>query len=110
MAAPIAHFISSEVRNFIEAPGRLCLLATLGPWSAIPVVWMKTIVDVPAEAVSAVKPGASAQEDAAVKPLRPVVTIGSALIRRGVIVSVRAFRSDADLNTDLRRCFWNGKH
>jgi hypothetical protein len=72
---------------------------------------MKTIVYVALEVIRAMKPWASANENTARKPFRPVVAVGSTAIRRGVIVTVGAVggRSNADADADLRPYFGSGR-
>jgi hypothetical protein len=59
------------------------------------------VVDVAVEVIWTVKPGARPDKDAAAKPLRAVVAVGSAVIGRDVVVAIRAYRSRADVDTDL---------
>jgi hypothetical protein len=69
---------------------------------------VKVVVDVAAEVLRAVEPGASTDEDAAGEPLRTVVAIRSAGIGRVIVIAVGAHgcRSDAygDLSMCPRRC------
>jgi hypothetical protein len=52
----------------------------------------------PVESASAITvPGASADEDAAREPLRPVIAVGSAGVRIIIIVAVRAYRRGANI-------------
>ncbi len=110
VAMPIANFISFEVINFVETFCGLGFLATCRPWAVIAMFGMKAVIHVAAEVFRAMKPRASADEDAARKPLRPVVAIRGTVIRRSVIVSVRTLGSDADLDTNLSCCFRSGCH
>ena len=63
------------------------------------------------EVIWAMKPWASANENSTRKPFRPVVAVGSAAIRRSVIVTVGAVgrRSNADADADLRPYFGSGR-
>jgi hypothetical protein len=65
---------------------------------------IKPVVDVSVKAVRAVKPGACSKKNAADKPIRPVVAVGSAVIWSIVEVAVRAdgCRSDVHANLNLR--------
>jgi hypothetical protein len=65
---------------------------------------METVIYMAREILGAMKPRASANEDASVKPLRAVVACGSTVIRSDVIVTIRAVRGDADLDADLTLC------
>jgi hypothetical protein len=70
------------------------------------------IVYVTMEAIRAMKPWASANENATRKPLRTVVAVRSTAIRRGVIVTVGAVggRSNADADADLCLYFGSGRY
>jgi hypothetical protein len=65
VAAPITNFISSEVRDLVETPGRLGPLTALRSCASIAVFGMITVVYVAAEVIMAMKPGAAADEDTA---------------------------------------------
>jgi|SRR5580698_4717215 len=105
MTAPIPHFVSFEVGNFVDAISRLGFLATGRSRTGIAVLRMEAVVDISTEAFRAMKPRARANEGAAGKPLRAVVTVGSAFVGCGVIVSVGTFRRGSDFDTDLSLCF-----
>jgi hypothetical protein len=62
---------------------------------------METIIYVPLEVISAMKPWAGADEDFTVEPLRAVIAGGGTVIRRTVIVAIRTIRGNADFNVDL---------
>jgi hypothetical protein len=47
------------------------------------------------------EPGANADEDAAIEPFRAIVSVGNAVIRGIVIVTVGAIGSDPDVDADL---------
>jgi len=64
---------------------------------------VEVMVDVPVEMIPSMKPGARADEDAAVIPLRPVISVGSAPIRRSLIIAVRAIGLHTDFDCHLRR-------
>ena len=65
---------------------------------------METVIYMARELLGAMKPRASANEDASGEPFRAVVACGSTIIRSDVIVTVRAVRGNADLDADLRLC------
>jgi hypothetical protein len=109
VAAAVAHFITFEVRNLIDAPVRLGFLAALRSGAAVAVVRMVTVVYVALKIFRAVKPRARADKGAAGKPFRTVIAVGSAAIRSGVVITVGTFRSDSDFEPDfLRRPFGSG--
>src|SRR5208282_167719 len=70
---------------------------------------MQAVVDVATEVAGAMKPRAGADEDVAAKPFRTIVAGWGAVVGSNVIISVRAFRSDADIDADLGFCFREAK-
>jgi hypothetical protein len=52
---------------------------------------IEVVIHVAAKMSRAVKPRAGTDEEAAVKPLRAVVTVGSAVIGSVVVVAIRAY-------------------
>jgi hypothetical protein len=64
-------------------------------------VRVESVIHMADEIAAAMKPRPSANEDAAAKPLRTVVTSGSAGIRSDVIVTIGTLRSDSDFDADL---------
>jgi hypothetical protein len=104
VAAPIAHFISLKVGDSVHAFRRLGSLTTLRRGAFIAVFGMISIIYVALELFRAMKPGARANEGSARKPLGTVVAVGSAAVRRGVIVSVGTFRGYSDVDPDLSFC------
>jgi hypothetical protein len=81
-----------------------CLLPVGGHWPVVTVMRIVTVIDVAVEAAGTVEPGASADEDPADEPIRPVVAIGSAAIRGVVEVSVGAHRGYPNVDRDLSWC------
>jgi ActR/RegA family two-component response regulator len=102
VAVAVARLIGLEM---IEA-----LRTALRKRAVVAVTGIEAIVDVAVEARMAVKPGACTDEDAAHKPVGPIVPVGSAVIRRIVEVSVRANRGDANVDTDLGWSARRGHH
>jgi hypothetical protein len=75
-------------------------------------VWVATVIALPVVQVvihmavkmlAAMKPRPRADEDAAGVPLRPVIPVRCALIRRSFVVTIRAIRLHADFDRYLRR-------
>ena len=108
VAAPITHFFSFEVLNLIETLGRFRPLPNLRHRTFIAMLRMEPVIHVAAEVGRAMKLRAGANEDATGKPFRAVVAVGSAGIRRNVIVSVRADGSHSNFDGDLRLHFRSG--
>jgi hypothetical protein len=64
---------------------------------------MELVIYVAMEVAGHVKPRACTDEDVPGKPLWTVVASGSTIVRSDVVITVRAFRSRADLDADLPR-------
>jgi len=86
------------VGNLIERLSRLGFIATGWPWAGIAVLRMETVVYVAMEVGWAVKPRARPNEDATYKPFRAIVPIGSAFVRRDIVVPIGTHRRDSDLD------------
>jgi hypothetical protein len=89
---PVSHFIASEMVDVIETLRRVTAIAMIWHRAAKSVMNIEVVVHVAAKVSRAVKPRAGANEDAARKPLRAVVAVGSAVVRSKVIVAIRACR------------------
>jgi hypothetical protein len=101
VTASITLFVSFEVGNLIETLSRLGLVAAVWLWAGIAVLRMETVIYMAAEAFSAMKPWTCANEDATRKPFRAVVSVGGALVRRDVIITVGTFGRDSDFDAYL---------
>jgi hypothetical protein len=66
------------------------------------------IVNVAIKAVTAMKPWAGSDEEAAKEPIRTIVAIRRTAIRGIVEITVRAHRSYPDTNTHLSLSFGSG--
>ena len=108
VAAAVAHFVSFEVGDFINALVRLRAIARMWHWAVIAVIRIETVIYVAVELGGAVKPGANANENPARKPFRAVVAVGSTRVRSVVIVAVRASGLDPNGDADLGICFRSG--
>jgi len=105
VTASITHFVPFELGNLIETLSRLGFVATVWLWAAIAMLRMETVIYVTLEVGSAMKPGASANEDATGKPLRTVVAVGGAVVWSDIIITIRTFRCDSDVDVYLSLCF-----
>ena len=92
IASAIARFVSLEV---VEA-----LRPALRHRSNVTVMRIKAVVDMAEKAVRAVKPGACSQKHSANKPIGPIVSVRSTVVRGIVEVSVRAPGSRSDVYAD----------
>jgi hypothetical protein len=95
VASPIPRLVSVEVVELLLPASR--------QRSDVAVMRIIAVVDVAVEAARTVKPGASSDEQAASKPVGPIVTVGSAVIGGVVEVSVGAHRRDTDVDGNLSR-------
>jgi hypothetical protein len=96
VAPPIAHLVSVEMIKR--------LVSTVRMWTSVTVMRIEAVIDVSLEVMWAVKPRAGSDEYTAVKPLRAVVSIWRAIVRREIVVAVRATRFWSDIDRDLRVC------
>jgi hypothetical protein len=108
VAAPVPNFISFEVVDLIEVLCRLGFLTTLRLWADVAVFGMKTVIYMAPEVVWAMKPLASADENATCKPFRAVVAVGSAVKWSDVIVAIGTIWRNSNLHGNLSRRFWSG--
>jgi hypothetical protein len=92
VASPIPSLVCLEVVEAFRS----------APWqrSNVTVMRIKAVVDMAVKAVRTMKPGASSKKHSAHKPIRPVVAVGSTIIRFVVEVSVRAHGSHSDVYAD----------
>lgn len=104
VSVAVAHFVASEMLNVVGAMMFIKMLAAVRIFAMPSIIAIEAIIDVTPEALAPVIPGPCADEDAAVKPLRPVVAIGCAVIGRIVEIAVGTLRRRANLNCDLRLC------
>ena len=98
VAVSITHFIGFEVLDLIQMPVRIGSFTASWLGAAIAVLGMEAIVYMAAETFRTMEPRARANEDAAGKPLRAVVAVGSALIGRDIIIAIGTYRRDSDLD------------
>ena len=71
------------------------------PVISMPVV--KMMVYMPVEMIRPVKPRPSADENAAIKPLRTIIPIRCAIVRRHLVVAVRTARLRPNIHRNLSR-------
>jgi hypothetical protein len=95
MALPIACLVAMEVVEW--------RLAALRHWPSVAIVRVKAVVNMAEKAMVAMEPWTSSNEDAAVKPVGPVVTVGRAIIGSVVKVSIWAAWFNANIDGDLGR-------
>jgi hypothetical protein len=98
VTASITHFVRFEVGNLIETLSRFRFVATIWLWAGIAVLGMEAVIYVTMEAFGSMKPWASANEDAAGKPLRSVVAVGGAVVRGNIVVTVGTIGRDSDVD------------
>jgi len=98
--------VTSPIPRFIRLKMRKGRGSTRRQRPAISVVRIVAVIDVAIEAARSMEPWACADEDAADKPVRTVITVGRAVIRRVVEVTVwtDGRRPDVYTYADLRRC------
>ena len=104
MAVAIAHLVSAEVLVVVGAVMFVPMFAAMGIFAVPPIVAVEVVIHVTPEVGWTVVPGSRPYKDAARKPFRPIVAVGSAIIRRIVEITVRALRRRPDLYRDLCVC------
>jgi len=60
------------------------------------------VVDTSIEMLRPVKPGSGPDKETVRKPVRPVIAVGSTVIRRNLVIPVRTNRRRSDTDGDLR--------
>jgi hypothetical protein len=97
VASPVSRLIRLEVSEWLRS----------APWQRpmIPIVRVIAVIHVAIEAARSVKPGPGPKKYAAYEPIRPIVAVGRAIIRRVVEVPIGAHRrrSNVDAHADLSR-------
>jgi hypothetical protein len=79
-------------------------VAVMRVFAMVAVFRMVVVVNIAMEVPGAVKPWSGTDKDAASKPLGAVVAVGSAVIRRDIVVTVGTNRGYSDADADLRVC------
>ena len=77
------------------------MLAPRRKISMVALAVIETVINMPVKSVGPVKPGSGANKQAGGKPLRAIVTIRGTVIRRSLIVSIRASRRFSDVDRNL---------
>jgi len=103
----IAHLVASKAL-IMTGPAVLIVAFTATRVFAMPAITpIITIVNVTPESPASVIPRACSDENAARKPLRSVISIRRAIVRRVVKIPIRARGRWPDLDRDLRLHFLN---
>jgi len=111
-----AAFVGSLAYMTVPIPRLICIemIEALGPalWerAMVAIPGIVTVVHMAIEAGMAMEPGTRSDEDSARKPVGTVVSVGGAVIRRIVEISVRAHRSDAYVDSNLGRSLRRANH
>jgi hypothetical protein len=103
--ASVAHLVPMEVGMAFRMPAEVVAL----PFISLAAVRIRAVVVFPVVVVihpavkfaAAVVPGSRANEDPAVEPLRTVIPIGRAVIRRIRVIAIRTYRGRPDLHGNL---------
>jgi hypothetical protein len=93
VSVPIPSLIALEVVELLRSTSRQRSVIAMA--RIIPVIY------VPVEASMPMEPRPCTDKHASIKPIRPVVPIRSAIIRRIVEVPIRAIRRNADPDNNL---------
>jgi hypothetical protein len=95
----VPHFVAFEVFNVVDRPAGV--LATGWDRAVVSVVGMEMIIDVAVKTLRAVKPGAYANKNASGEPLGAVVAVGSAVVGRDIVVTIRTVGRGPNFDGDL---------
>lgn len=101
--AAVAPFVAVEVLGR-TVPAVMRFVAMMGIFAVIAVIRPVVIVDIAMKMFRAVKPWAGADKNAIGKPLRTVITIRSATIWWGIVVTVRTNGRYTDADANLGLC------
>jgi hypothetical protein len=77
--------------NLVETLRRVRVIAMIWHRAGISVMHIEMVVHMAAKVSRAVEPRAGTNEDAACKPLRAVLAVGSAVKRSEVIIAIRTY-------------------
>jgi hypothetical protein len=108
MAASVTHFVALEVGDVVDTIVRFGSFSAGRSGAAVAVLRVVVVIYMSAEAFGAMEPRAHTDERSAGKPLRAIVAVGRAFIRRSVVVTVGTFRGDSNLDAHLSLGFGNG--
>jgi hypothetical protein len=103
VAVTILHFIAAKVLG-VAIPSIPRVFTTCRQGPLISVSWMQMVIDMAVDVRRAMKPWASADEDAAVKPFWAVISVRRAAIGRQVVIPVRANRWRPYIDAYLSLC------
>jgi hypothetical protein len=93
VSVPIPSLIALEVIELLRFTSR--------QRPVVPVARIIPVIYVPVEASMPMEPRPCTDKHASIKPIRPVIPIRSAIIRRIVEVPIRAIRRNADPDNNL---------
>jgi hypothetical protein len=97
---PIPHFVAVEVL-WSAVKIRTGFLASGWHRAMISMIGMEVVIDMATEVSGAMKPWASADEDASGKPLRAIVAVRSAAVGSTIVVAIGTNRGYADFDAHL---------
>ena len=100
VAVAVVHLVSVEVLGG-AVPSFARPVATIWKITMVAMFGVEAIVYVAAEVGVAMKPWAGTDEDSAREPFGAVVAVGSALVGRGLIVTIGADWGWSDVDADL---------
>jgi hypothetical protein len=105
MTSAVAHFVSLEMRDVVDRPGRpfaVCRIRTM-----VSVVRIEVIVYMPMKIGGSMKPRANTDEDAVDEPRGAVISIRRTIVGCVIVISIGTIRRRADGDRDLSRAAGN---
>jgi hypothetical protein len=91
MAVRIVHRLAVKFRAMFSR-----MLSLSRKTAVVPLSVVECVIYVPVEMIGSVVPGPSPDEYTAVEPFRAIIAVRSAVVRRSLIVAVRAHRGRPD--------------
>ena len=104
MTAAIPDFVAFEMLHMARTMLAIRRLPVRRHMPVVAMVGIEVVIYVAVEVPGPMKPRPCANEDAAVEPFRAVVAVGSAIVRRVIVVAVRThwFWAVLHAEADLR--------
>ncbi len=100
MAMRVVHSFTAKVLMMLDR-----MFSSRRKWPMISMAIVEVMIHVPVEMLRPMEPGSGSDENAACEPLGAIVAIGSAIVRRLLIVPIRTYRRRSDFYRNLRGRF-----
>jgi hypothetical protein len=91
-------YVAAAVTGFIRLEVIECLRATSGERPSVSMMWIEAVVDVAMKTGRAMEPRSCSDKYAVNEPIGSVISIGRAVIRRVIEISIRTYRRNTDIH------------